>query len=204
MELNQIIRGDCLSVLSKLYAESGEFADLIITSPPYAQQRKDSYGKIPESDYPDWMLSVVRAGMKVLKPSGSFVINIKEHVKKGVRSLYVLETVFRLAKEFRYVDEFAWIKTNPFPTGNPKRLKDGFERCFHFTKAKKHQFFPKAVRTKSTSKWAGSNERGHYFAGAGHGRVKQRADRGVNVCRSSGQDWLGRPFGVVGTWKIKR
>lgn len=159
MQLNQIIHGDCLSVLSRLHEESGEFADLLVTSPPYAEQRKESYGGIPEDEYPDWMLSVVRAGMKVLKPSGSVVINIKEHAHKGVRSLYVLETVLRLAKEFRFVDEFIWNKTNPFPTGNKKRLKDGFERCLHFTKSQNYQFFPDAVRTKSTSKWAGANER---------------------------------------------
>jgi site-specific DNA-methyltransferase (adenine-specific)/site-specific DNA-methyltransferase (cytosine-N4-specific) len=137
----------------------GEFADLIVTSPPYAEQRKNSYGGISEDEYPDWMLNIVRAGMKILKPSGSFVINIKEHAKDGVRSVYVLETILRLAKEFRYVEEFIWHKTNPFPTGNKKRLKDGFERCLQFTKSFDYQFFPDAVRVRSTSKWAGSNER---------------------------------------------
>ena len=156
---NQIIHGDCLSVLPKLYAKFGEFADLLVTSPPFAEQRKDSYGGIREVDYPDWMLSVVREGMKVLKSSGSFVINIKEHANKGVRSLYVMETVLCLAKEFRYVEEFIWNKTNPFPTGNRKRLKDGFERCLHFTKSANYQFFPDVVRAKSTSKWTRSNER---------------------------------------------
>jgi site-specific DNA-methyltransferase (adenine-specific) len=165
MELNKIIRGDCLSVLSELHAESGDFADLLVTSPPYAEQRKESYGGIPEDVYPDWMLSVVQAGMKILKPSGSFVINIKEHAKEGVRSVYVLETVLRLAKEFRFVEEFIWNKTNPFPTGNKKRLKDGFERCLHFTKSENFQFFPDAVRAKSTSRWAGSNERRKNKAG---------------------------------------
>jgi len=159
VELNRIIHGDCLSVLPKLHEEAGEFADLIVTSPPFAEQRKKSYGGIPENEYPDWMLSVVRVGMETLKPSGSFVINIKEHVNNGVRSLYVLETILLLAKEFRFVDEYIWNKTNPFPTGNKKRLKDGYERCLHFTKSADYQFFPDAVRVKSTSKWAGSNER---------------------------------------------
>jgi site-specific DNA-methyltransferase (adenine-specific)/site-specific DNA-methyltransferase (cytosine-N4-specific) len=159
VERNRTIHGDCLSVLPQLYNEAGEFADLIVTSPPYAEQRKKAYGGIPEAEYPAWMLSIVRAGMKVLKPSGSFVLNIKEHVRNGVRSLYVFETVLLIAKEFHFVDEFIWYKTNPFPTGNKKRLKDGFERCFHFTKSHDYHYFPDAVRTKSTSKWAGSNER---------------------------------------------
>jgi site-specific DNA-methyltransferase (adenine-specific)/site-specific DNA-methyltransferase (cytosine-N4-specific) len=159
MNLNVVLHGDCLSTLLELYNAYGEVADLIVTSPPYAQQRKNVYNGIAERDYPDWMLSVVRAGMAVLKPSGSFVLNIKEHVNHGVRSLYVLETTLLLAKEFRFVDEFIWHKTNPFPTGNKKRLKDGFERCLHFTKTADYQFFPDAVRSKSTSKWAGDNER---------------------------------------------
>src|ERR1035437_10636631 len=39
----------------RIYSTSGEFADLIIFSPPYAEQRKDTYGGIPEEDYPNWM-----------------------------------------------------------------------------------------------------------------------------------------------------
>jgi site-specific DNA-methyltransferase (adenine-specific) len=73
MRLNTVIHGDCISTLSELYSTNREFADLIIFSPPYAQQRQDTYGGVPEEDYPDWMLSVVRAGMKILKPTGSLV-----------------------------------------------------------------------------------------------------------------------------------
>jgi site-specific DNA-methyltransferase (adenine-specific) len=159
MRLNTVIHGDCISTLSELYSTNREFANLIIFSPPYAQQRQDTYGGVPENDYPDWMLSVVRACMKILKPTGSLVINIKEHVNQGVRSLYVLETTLLLAREFRYVDEFIWHKTNPIPTGVKKRLKDGFERCMHFTKSADYQFYPDSVSEKSTSKWAGDNER---------------------------------------------
>jgi site-specific DNA-methyltransferase (adenine-specific)/site-specific DNA-methyltransferase (cytosine-N4-specific) len=159
MKLDIVIHGDCLSTLTELYSSNGEFADLLIFSPPYAQQRKNIYGGIPEVDYPNWMLTIVRAGMKVLKPTGSLVINIKEHVNGGVRSLYVLEATLLLAREFRYVDEHIWHKTNPFPTGSRKRLKDGFERCLHFTKTADYQFYPDSVREKSTSKWAGDNER---------------------------------------------
>jgi site-specific DNA-methyltransferase (adenine-specific) len=154
--LNKVIQGDCLEVLKTLPEDS---VDLIITSPPYAEQRKDTYGGIPEDEYPDWMLHVARAAMRVLKPTGSLVINIKEHVNNGVRSPYVLKTTLLLATEFYYVDEYIWEKTNPMPTGSKKRLKDGFERCLHFTKTLDYQFYPDALLTKSTSKYCGSNER---------------------------------------------
>jgi site-specific DNA-methyltransferase (adenine-specific) len=158
MKRCEVIHGECISSLLGLYSTDGEFADLIIFSPPYAQQRKGTYGGIPEEDYPSWMLSVVRACMAILKPTGSLVLNIKEHVSQGVRSLYVLETTLLLAKEFRFVDEFLWVKTNPFPTGSNRRLKDGFERCLHFTKSADYQFYPNSVLEKSTSKSAGNNE----------------------------------------------
>ena len=191
MILNTVIHGDCISTLPELYSTSGEFADLIIFSPPYAQQRKDTYGGIPEEDYPNWMLSVVRAGMAVLKPTGSLVINIKEHVNEGTRSLYVLETTLLLAKEFRFVDEFIWHKTNPFPTGNKKRLKDGFERCLHFAKTVDYQFYPDNVRAKSTSEWAGDNERRK-----NKGDHKTNNGSGMNMSKRITGD-LVRPSNVI-------
>ena len=190
MKLNTVIHGDCISTLLELYSTSGEFADLIIFSPPYAEQRKDTYGGIPEVDYPNWMLSVVRAGMAVLKPTGSLVINIKEHVNKGVRSLYVLETTLLLAKEFRYVDEYIWHKTNPYPTGNKKRLKDGFERCLHFAKTADFQFFPKSVSAKSTSKWAG--DKYHPKNSGAHGTTN-----GSGMSMSTRMPELVRPSNVI-------
>ena len=98
--------------------------------------------------------------MKALKPTGSFVLNIKEHVNNnGVRSLYVMNTILLLAHGFNFVEEFIWNKTNPFPTGNKKRVKDGFERIFQFTKSKEYKFFPNELKKESTSVWAGTNEK---------------------------------------------
>jgi len=159
MKIDTIVCSDCSEYLSSLYKQEGEVIDLTVTSPPYAQQRSGTYGGISEKDFPEWMLMRTREIMKVTKPHGSFILNIKEHVNKGVRSLYVLETILLLSKEFIYVDEFIWNKTNPFPTGSRKRLKDGFERCLHFAKTPNYQFFPNNVLAESTSKYAGTNER---------------------------------------------
>ena len=59
----------------------------------------------------------------------------------------------------RFVDEYIWNKTNPFPTGSKKRLKDGFERVLHFTKTNDYKFNPTNVLVKSTSKWLKSEKR---------------------------------------------
>ena len=61
---NQILQGDCLDVLSQLPDDS---VDLIITSPPYADQRKHTYGGISADSYVDWFLPVTAQLKRVLK-----------------------------------------------------------------------------------------------------------------------------------------
>ncbi|HEV2399573.1 MAG TPA: site-specific DNA-methyltransferase [Candidatus Sulfotelmatobacter sp.] len=152
-----IYAADASGMLRVLEEES---VDLVITSPPYAERRKKAYGGTPADQYVEWFLPIAAELLRVLKPTGSFVLNIKEGVHEGERQTYVYELVLRLRKQgWLFVDEFIWHKTNPFPTGNRNRLKDGFERCYHFAKTKKFKFFPNEVRTKSTSKWAGDNAR---------------------------------------------
>ena len=147
---NSIIHGDCLNVMAEIPSNS---IDLVVTSPPYAEKRKNSYGGISADKYAQWMLDVSDEIMRILKPTGSFVLNIKEGAKDGCRELYVLEYQLMMAKKYNWVDTFIWNKTNPFPTGSKKRLKDGFEYCFHFTKTNQYKFFPNEVLFKSESKW---------------------------------------------------
>lgn len=135
MDLNRIIQGDCLEVLKTLPPNS---VHLIVTSPPYAMQRKDDYGGIKESDYLEWFLERAKEMRRVLTPNGSFVLNIKEHTKNYIRSTYVLELQLALIKElkFHWIDTYVWVKKNTYPIGikNSKKLKDGWEPCFHFAK----------------------------------------------------------------------
>lgn len=156
MELNVLIHADCVKYMRTL---PDGCVDTVITSPPYAEQRASTYGGISEDDFPEWMCGVGREIHRILKPTGSFVLNIKEHVNNGARSTYVLKTVIGLAGIFIWNDTFIWNKTNPFPTGSKKRLKDGFEYCYLFTKTKDYKFNPNSVLVKSTSKWIESEKR---------------------------------------------
>lgn len=144
--------------------------DLVVTSPPYAMQRKDTYGGIEESAYPEWMESIGKEVNRVLKPTGNFVLNIKENARDGARSTYVLETVLLLSKVFMWKDTFIWHKKNPFPTGSNRRLKDAFEYCFWFAKSKDYKFFPEHVLEPSNSKYAESE--------------KRRKNKGNHVCKN--------------------
>lgn len=154
--MDEIVCQDCIPFMDSLEENS---IDAVITSPPYAEQRKNTYGGIPADEYSEWMAGVAVKIQRILKPTGSFVLNVKEHVENGERSTYVLETVLRLSKILHWSDTFIWNKTNPFPTGSKKRLKDGFEYCYFFTKTKDFKFFPNNVLKPTQSKYFESEQR---------------------------------------------
>jgi site-specific DNA-methyltransferase (adenine-specific)/site-specific DNA-methyltransferase (cytosine-N4-specific) len=92
MEIKTDIRlGNCTDVLKQLADNS---VDLIMTSPPYADQRKNTYGGVRPDKYVEWFLPISKELLRVLKPTGTFVLNIKEKVVDGERSTYVMETRF--------------------------------------------------------------------------------------------------------------
>jgi site-specific DNA-methyltransferase (adenine-specific) len=143
-----IITGYCEKELKNIEDNS---IDLIFTSPPYANQRKNTYGGISEKDYVEWFIPIAYEIKRILKPTGSFFLNIKPNCKNGERSLYVFELIIALKREvgFLFVEEYCWIK-NPFPTGTKGRFKNGFEPIYHFTKSKPGEitFNPLACGTK--------------------------------------------------------
>jgi len=68
----QILHGDCKK---ELHAFANQ-VDLIVTSPPYADARKQHYNSVPPSDYADWFASFHSTFWNALKPTGSLVLNI--------------------------------------------------------------------------------------------------------------------------------
>lgn len=185
----QIRQGDSLMLLKEVESES---IDLVMTSPPYAERRKNQYGGIPASEYPDWMLDIVRESMRTLKRTGSFVLNIKEHVSDGVRDTYVFETVLKISREFRWVDTYIWAKTNPFPTGSKKRLKDGFEYCFHFAKTKDYKFYPNNALVPANSRFLESEKRRK-----SKGVHNTNNGSGMNMSRRVSSSDFVRPSNVI-------
>lgn len=154
MEVNKIILGDTSEVIKTIQDNS---IDLVVTSPPYAQKRKDTYGGINPDIYAEWLFNLSVEFMRVLKPSGSFILNIKEGTKDGKKEIYVLEYLLKMAKMNWWTETFVWFKKNPFPTGNKKRLKDGFEYCYQFTKTNDYKFFPNSVLVPANEKWLKDN-----------------------------------------------
>jgi len=141
--VNAIIHGDAKDELKKY---SADFIDLIVTSPPYADSRKNVYGGIHPDNYVEWFLPFTEEFLRVLKPTGSFVLNIKEKVVDGERHTYVLDLITSMKKQgWLWTDEYIWHKKNCYPGKWPNRFRDAWERCLHFTKTKNFSMYQDAV-----------------------------------------------------------
>ena len=133
MKKDEIYHNDCLEQIKKF---PDNCIDLIVTSPPYAGKRgTKQVEQIPIKEYVKWFLPISLGLQRILKPTGSFVLNIKEPAVKHERSTYVIELILRMREQGWYwTEEYVWHKTTSFPGKWSNRFRDGWERCLHFTK----------------------------------------------------------------------
>lgn len=141
--LDKVFQGDCLKILPQIPKAS---VDLIVTSPPYADNRKHTYGGIPPEDYVEWFLPISQELYRVLKADGTFILNIKEKVVDGERHPYVLELILALRNQgWFWTEEFIWHKKTSTPGKWPNRFRDAWERCLQFNKQKQFNMYQDAV-----------------------------------------------------------
>lgn len=139
----EIILGDCLAVLKKI---PDNHVDLIVTSPPYSDQRNSTYGGIKADKYVEWFLPIADELLRVLKPTGTFILNIKEKVSDGERHTYILELILEMRKRgWLWTEEFIWHKRNCYPGKWPNRFRDAWERLLQFNKDKKFNMYQDEV-----------------------------------------------------------
>jgi DNA modification methylase len=140
--LNTIIQGDCFQVLDTI----SQSVDLILTSPPYAQQRKKYYNSISEEEYPEWTLRWMQKTIPILKPNGSVLIVIRTNLKKGIVSDYVLRTRLLLRENGWYEpEELLWIKPDGPPLGSVYRPRRSWESILWFSRTNRPYCNPKAI-----------------------------------------------------------
>lgn len=108
---------DSRTVLSALPEQS---VDLIITSPPFALLRQKSYGNQEQAEYVGWLAEFGRAAFRVLKDSGSFVLDLGGAYERGrpVRSLYNYRVLLEFCDElgYRLAEEFFWYNPAKLPS----------------------------------------------------------------------------------------
>ena len=150
---SNVIFGDSKEQLKLL---SDNSVDLIVTSPPYADQRKSTYGGIPHDKYVQWFLPISEQLLRVLKPTGTFILNIKEKAANGERLTYVLELILEMRKQgWFWTEEFIWHKKNSYPGKWPNRFRDSWERLLQFNKTRKFNMYQEEVMVPMGD-WANS------------------------------------------------
>ena len=138
-----LLLGDCRQELTNLDADS---VDLIVTSPPYANQRTSTYGGVKPGDYVEWFLPIADELQRVLKPTGTFILNIKERTVDGERHTYVIELILEMRKRgWLWTEEFVWHKRNCYPGKWPNRFRDAWERLIQFNKQRSFKMNQGAV-----------------------------------------------------------
>ena len=139
----RLLIGDCKKVLKTIEDNS---IDLIVTSPPYADSRTQTYGGITPDKYVEWFLPITSELFRVLKPDGTFVLNIKEKVVDGERHTYVIELILEMRKQgWLWTEEFIWHKKNCYPGKWPNRFRDSWERLLQFNKNRKFNMYQENV-----------------------------------------------------------
>lgn len=139
----ELFLGNCLDVLKTI---PDNHINLIFTSPPYADSRKNTYGGIKPDDYVNWFLPITKELLRVLRPDGTFVLNIKEKVVDGERHTYVLNLIIQMREQgWLWTEEFIWHKKNSYPGKWPNRFRDAWERLLQFNKQKHFAMYQESV-----------------------------------------------------------
>jgi DNA modification methylase len=136
-EFGSMFCADSLGLMREI--ESGS-VDLVVTSPPYALHFKKEYGNANQDEYVKWFLPFASEIKRILKPEGSFVLNIGGSWTPGapVRSLYHFRLLLALCDTtgFNLCQEFFWYNPAKMPAPaewvNVRRIrvKDAVEYIF--------------------------------------------------------------------------
>lgn len=136
--------GDSVQLMEQMPDES---VDLIVTSPPFALLRSKKYGNETESAYTDWLANFGRAAHRILKPSGSLVIDLGGAYLRGspTRSLYQYRVLLKFVDELGYhlAEEFFWYNPAKLPSPiewvNKQRIrvKDAVNTLWWFSKTER-------------------------------------------------------------------
>jgi site-specific DNA-methyltransferase (adenine-specific) len=136
---HRLITGDCLAVLAGMAADS---VDVVVTSPPYniGLGYRAYADRREEADYLDWMVAVCTELRRVMKPDGSFFLNISG---SSARPWLPFELIVRLRGLFELQNHITWVKSIAIgtdsaghhkPVGGARFLNHAHEHVFHLTR----------------------------------------------------------------------
>lgn len=146
--MNKIICGDARTELQKIENES---IDLVLTSPPYWEQRKyiEDESCLTEIgtekvyiDYERRLGYIFSECVRICKPTGNIVFNLGDKYVDSCLQLIPYRFAIRAIdyNEVLLINNITWVKTNPTPRQYHKRLISSTEPFFHFAKTKDYYY----------------------------------------------------------------
>ena len=153
LPIDRILCGDNLELIKDLPDSS---IHLVITSPPYFQQRDYGGGignETEVNEYIDKLLCLFHECVRVVKNDGSIVFNIGDKYKDS--NLLLVPYRFALAATetglVKLVNEVTWVKRNPTPRQFRRRLVSSTEPFFHFAKSDDYFYDIKAFLARENT-----------------------------------------------------
>jgi DNA modification methylase len=138
----KMFNGDSYHLTSTMKSNS---VDLIVTSPPFGLVREKDYGNVQADQYVDWFRPFATQFHRVLKKTGSLVIDIGGVWNKGLptRHLYHYELLIMLCKQydFHLAQDFYWWNPAKLPTPaewvtvRRIRVKDAINKVWWLSKS---------------------------------------------------------------------
>jgi site-specific DNA-methyltransferase (adenine-specific)/site-specific DNA-methyltransferase (cytosine-N4-specific) len=142
-----VLHGDCLDLIPTLGNGS---VSLVVTSPPYADQRAGHYEGVSENDYPEFTVDWMTALAPKMRPDGSVLVVIRPHLRGGVLSDYVLRTRLALREVgWHECEELIWLKSAAPPLGSRLRPRRAWESILWFSRCAQPYTDLKACGKKS-------------------------------------------------------
>jgi site-specific DNA-methyltransferase (cytosine-N4-specific) len=146
-DFGKALVGDALELLAEL---QDSCVDLVMTSPPFALRRQKAYGNVEEDEYVEWIQPFGKEVYRVLKDTGSFVLDLGGAYRLGIpsRSLYNFRVLISMCDEvgFHLAEDFYWFNPAKLPSPiewvNKRKIraKDAVNTVWWFSKTE----WPKA------------------------------------------------------------
>lgn len=148
-EKYKLYLGDTRKIIDQMIINN-EFVNMIFTSPPYFSFRKNYsgnadalIGNISADEYADWFLTFTEKFLNILKPNGSFFLNINEKIHNGIVHPIIDELKYKMRKQgwFLIAKPYIWFKKSAMPHSCKYRTIDRYEYIFHFSNSNKPNFY---------------------------------------------------------------
>lgn len=158
----RVICGDSAVKLAEIAPRS---IDLVITSPPYFQQREYTGEGMGNEDtveeYIDSLLAVFDKIARVMKPTGNIVYNLGDKIVNGSLQLIPYQFALKVLQNFelRLVNDITWVKANPTPHQFSRRLVASTEPFFHFALGSDYYYDRSAFLPKDRKKRSKPSDR---------------------------------------------